>query len=195
MNAQTKHSPAKIRRRFRSDRRGATAVEFAIVAPIFLFVMFSTFEVGWFYFANSAVDASISDAARRIKTGQVQKSVLDDEQKYDRIYDQICNVVEAFGGCENRLTIEVDTYTTFAELAADSTPMTCADAPPEQLDLIPFNPGDELQIVRVRVCYIYTTLNPAIGITLAEEGTNNRRLISTMIFRNEPYELNNQEEV
>ena len=73
--------------------------------------------------------------------------------------------------------------------------MTCADAPPEQLDLIPFNPGEELQIVRVRVCYIYNTLNPAIGITLAEPGTSTRRLISTMIFRNEPYELNNKEEV
>ena len=120
---------------------------------------------------------------------------MDEEQKYDRLYDQICNVVKAFGGCENRLTIEVDTYDTFADLAADSTPMTCADAPPEQLDLIPFNPGEELQIVRVRVCYIYNTLNPAIGITLAEPGTSTRRLISTMIFRNEPYELNNKEEV
>lgn len=177
-----------------SDKRGSTAVEFAIVAPIFLMMMFSTFEVGWFYFANAAVDASVGDAARQIKTGQVQSWSGTDDEKLQVLYDNICDVVKSFGGCENRLTLEVNTYTSFADLAADNTPPTCADAPPDDLAAIPFNPGGELEIVRVRVCYIYNTINPAIGINLSEPGTNHRRLISTVIFRNEPYELNNKDE-
>lgn len=180
-------------REFSRDSHGSTAVEFAIVAPIFLMLMFSIFEVGWFFFANSVVDATVGDAARLIKTGQVQKSFGDEEDKYNDMYDNICRVVSVFGGCENRLTLEVDTYNTFAELAADNTPAVCADAPPDDVAAIPFNPGDELQIVRVRICYIYTTLNPAIGVNLSEPGTNKRRLISTAIFRNEPYELNNRD--
>lgn len=178
---------------FASDRRGSTAVEFAIIAPIFLMMMFSTFEVGWFFFANSVVDASVGDAARLIKTGQVQRWGGDNEDKLDALYDNICDVVKSFGGCDNRLTLEVNTFASFSALAADVTPATCADAPPDDVAAIPFNPGGELQIVRIRVCYIYKTLNPAIGVNMSEPGTNDRRLISTMIFRNEPYELNNKE--
>lgn len=179
---------------FPRNTAGSTAVEFALVAPVFLMMMFSIFEVGWFYFANSIVDAAIGDMARLIKTGQVQGWDGTDEEKYDQLYADVCNIVEPFGGCENRLTLEVDTYDTFAQLAADNTPATCADAPPEDLAALPFDPGEELQIIRVRVCYLYTTLNPAIGVNLAEEGSNRRRIISTMIFRNEPYELNSQAE-
>lgn len=181
------------RRRFHKDSDGSTAVEFAIVAPLFLMIMFSIFEVGWFFFANSIVDATVGDAARRVKTGQVQKSFGDAEDKFDDMYEDICNVLTVFGGCENRLTLEVDTFTTFSELADDNSPATCADAPPEDIEAIPFEPGDELEIVRVRICYIYSTLNPAIGVNLSEPGTNKRRLISTAIFRNEPYELNNKD--
>lgn len=186
-------SKRQAQRRFGKDRSGSTAVEFAIVAPLFLTMMFSTFEVGWFFFANSIVDASVGDASRKIKTGQVQKSFGDAQDKFDDMYDDICDVVKSFGGCTNRLTIEVDTYNTFTELAADTTPATCADAPPDDVAALPFNPGDELQIVRVRICYLYTTLNPAIGMNLAEPGTNKRRIISSAIFRNEPYELNNRD--
>lgn len=184
----------KARRGFGQDSRGSTAVEFAIVAPVFLMVMFSIFEVGWFFFANSVVDATVGDAARRIKTGQVQKSFGDMDDKYDDMFADICKVLDTFGDCDDRLTIEVDTFDSFTTLAADNTPATCADAPPDDLAAIPFNPGDELQIVRVRICYLYRTLNPAIGLNLAEPGTNKRRLISTAIFRNEPYELNNRDD-
>ncbi|MEZ5914849.1 MAG: pilus assembly protein [Parvularculaceae bacterium] len=37
------------------DKAGATAVEFSLVVMPFLSVMMSTFQVGWFYFANSQV--------------------------------------------------------------------------------------------------------------------------------------------
>ena len=181
-------------RKFAKDSRGSTAVEFAIVAPLFLMTMFSIFEVGWFFFANSVVDATVGDAARQIKTGQVQKSFGEPDDKFDDMFENICNVLSVFGDCDTRLTIEVDTFNSFAGLAADNTPATCADAPPDDVAAIPFNPGGELEIVRVRICYLYTTLNPAIGVNLSEPGTNKRRLISTAIFRNEPYELNNRED-
>lgn len=180
------------RRGLIGDQRGAAAVEFAIVAPVFLMLMFSLFEVGWYYYANSIVDASVADAGRLVRTGQVQR-IGNDDAKFDFMYDKICDILKTFGSCDTRLTLEVQTYNTFAELAADNAPATCADAPPDQREAIPFSPGGELEIVRVRICFIYTTLNPAIGINLSESGTNKRRLISTMIFRNEPYERNNQD--
>lgn len=182
---------SKTRRRsFAKNRSGSAAVEFAIVVPVFLATMFSIFEVGWFYYVGSIVDASVNDGARMLRTGQIQKSGGTPDDKFDILYNDICNVLDTFGDCQTRLTVESKVYATFADLAIDNSPPTCADAPPADLDAIPFEPGDELQIVRVRICYIYTTVNPAIGINLSEPSTNKRRLISTMIFRNEPYEKN-----
>ncbi len=176
------------RRRFAGDRSGAAAVEFSMVAPVFLLMMFSTFEIGWFFYANSIVDASVAEAARLVKTGQIQQMAGTPQQKYDLIYNTLCDVLDTFGTCNTRLTVEVQTYTSFSDLAADVTPPTCASAPPAAVSAIPFNPGNQLDIVRVRVCFIYDTINPAIGINLSQPGTNNRNLISSMIFRNEPYQ-------
>ncbi len=170
-----------------SNKDGTAAIEFAIVAPVFLGLMFSLFEVGWYFYANSIVDASVSDAARLIETGQIQKSTGTDEQKKQALFNAVCNVLQEFGDCSTRLTVEVQTYADFATLAAASTPATCADAPEADRDAIPFSPGTELSIVRVRICFIYTTVNPAIGVNVSEPGTNKRRLISQAIFRSEPY--------
>ena len=172
------------------DRDGTAAIEFAIVAPVFLALMFSLFEVGWYFYTNSIVDASVGDAARLIETGQIQKSTGTDAEKKQAIFNAVCNVLQHFGDCTTRLTVEVQTYTSFAALAADTAAATCADAAPSAVSAIPFDPGDELAIVRVRVCYIYSTTNPAIGVNVAEAGTNKRRLIATSIFRSEPYESN-----
>ena len=177
-------------RRFRQHKAGSAAAEFAIVLPVFLLTMFSIFEVGWFYYVNSIVDASVTSGARLIRTGQLQSAGGTADDQFDDLYDSICDVLGVFGDCDTRLTIEVQTYSTFADLAADTADATCADADATDIDDIPFSPGSELEIVRVRICFIYTTINPAIGINLAESGGNTRRLISTMIFRNEPYETN-----
>lgn len=182
--------PAHRRRRFGRDKRGTAAIEFAIVAPIFLMLMFSIFEVGWYFFTNSVIDAAVADAARLVRTGQIQKGYGTDDERFDAMFAEVCGVLKSFGDCDERLTVEVSSYSTFSALAADNRSATCADSPPDQIDAMPFSPGREHDIIRVRICYIYTTLNPAIGMNLSESGSNERHLISTMIFRNEPYEKN-----
>ena len=64
-------------RRFVGDRGGSSAVEFALVLPIFVGLTFSIVEAGWFFFVNSAVDAANAKAARLIRTGQVQNGAID----------------------------------------------------------------------------------------------------------------------
>ncbi len=178
------------KRRFRRDRRGAAAIEFAFVAPIFLALMFSTFEVGWFYFVNSATDAATTTAARLIRTGQVQRWTGSNAEIYKQFYGVICDVVDSFGPCDTHMTVEVETYPTFAALAADASKPICADDNPAAIAAIPFKPGKEQEIVRVRVCLLYNTVNPTIGLRLANVGSSTRRITSTMLFRNEPYEKN-----
>jgi len=183
--------PVKGRRKsFARNKSGSAAVEFSIVAPLFLAIMFSMFEVGWYFYANSVLDAATDKAGRMIRTGQVQEngSLTTPTERFNFLYSEICDVVDAFGTCATRLTMEVQTFATFAALAAATAPVTCADSPPDDIAAIPFVPGNELQIVRVRVCLIYDTINPTIGANLSEGDDGQRHLVSTMIFQNEPYE-------
>lgn len=166
-----------------SDQDGSAAVEFAIVAPVFLTLMFATFEIGWFYFVNSQVDAASVEAARLIRTGQAQKLDLDAEEFKARV----CARLAMLGNCDENLTVDVETFTSFAALAADSSPVICRDDSSTEIAAIPYEPGVEDDIVRLRLCFLYNTLNPALGINLADRANGKRRLYGTFLSRNEPF--------
>ena len=59
--------------RFVKDESGATAVEMAIVAMPFLLLLFGIMSVCLFYFANFAIENAVWQAARAIRTGQLQQ--------------------------------------------------------------------------------------------------------------------------
>jgi Flp pilus assembly protein TadG len=50
--------------------RGIVAVEFALVAPIILLLLFGMLEISYDLFAQSALDCALQEAARQIQTGQ-----------------------------------------------------------------------------------------------------------------------------
>ena len=169
-----------VPRRSLSDQRGAAAVEFAMVAPIFLALLFSIFEAGYFFFVSSAVDQAAARAGRLIRTGQEQAS-SSPITKAD-FFNEICDVVKHFGSCNDRLTVEVEAFNDFAGLAASLSQPTCTSAGSAAVDAIPYNPGAERQIVRVRICYLHKTINPGIGLDLEQSPDGSRELIATIVF-------------
>jgi hypothetical protein len=164
---------ASRRGRFRRCERGAAAVEFAIVAPVFLGLMFATFEVGWFYFVNSQIDSATVEAARLIRTGRAQKENFDKQE----FYDAVCG----------KLTVEVRRFTSFNQLATDNSSIVCSDDAETLIAGLPYDPGTDNDIVRLRICYLYQTLNPALGVNLSDRANGKRRLYGTFVSRNEPF--------
>ncbi len=171
---------------FPCDKQGTSAIEFAIVAPIFFLMMFSTFEVGWFYFVNSTLDAATISASRFVRTGQSQNNGL---TKQD-FFTLVCPTLDLFGECTTNLTVEVKQFNTFADLAADVTPAVCRGDDQNAIDNLAFEPGVDNQIIRLRFCLLYRPINPSIGINLSSTDGAARRLVSTFIFRNEPFSKN-----
>lgn len=169
------------------NKRGATAVEFALVAPAFLALLFSTFEAGWYFFVTASVDQASAKAARLIRTGQAQRGGFSAQD----FYDQICEVVGILGSCEETLTIDVARYADFAALAADAGDIACRDRDDPAIQGAQFTAADfgvQREIVRVRVCFLYKPINPAIGLNLRRTVHGEREVIAVSIFRNEPYE-------
>ncbi|HBK91691.1 MAG TPA: hypothetical protein DDZ68_08480 [Parvularcula sp.] len=171
-------------RGFGAAEGGASAVEFALVLPVFLALTFSILEAGYFYFVESAVEAANAKAARLIRTGQAQTTAL----SRDAFFDEICKVVDIFGDCAAQLTVDVTRYASFSALAADLSAPTCRDADPDDVDALPYDAGGARDIVRVRVCYLHKSFNPGLGLNLEKTNAGALRMISTSIFRNEPFE-------
>jgi Flp pilus assembly protein TadG len=169
----------------RRDNRGAAAVEFALVVPLFLALLFSILEAGYFFFVSSAIDQAAARAARLIRTGQAQSQA----QPINRedFFDEICEVVRQFGECDKRLTVDVSRFDDFAELAADMTSPTCRDADADALNAIPYNAGGQRDIVRVRICFLHKSISPGLGLNLAQAEDGSRKVVSVTIFRNEPF--------
>jgi Flp pilus assembly protein TadG len=171
------------RRGFIKSREGSSAVEFAIVAPIFLALTFAILEAGFFFFIQSATEAANAKAARLIRTGQAQSGGFDK----NAFFDEVCDVVKLFGDCNQRLTVEVKRYNSFAGLAADAAGTTCRDANQAAIDAMDYQAGASREIIRVRVCYMHKALTPGIGLKLAKAQNGQVKMISTSIFRNEPF--------
>ncbi|HEX8580474.1 MAG TPA: TadE/TadG family type IV pilus assembly protein [Allosphingosinicella sp.] len=50
--------------RLRRDQKGVSAIEFAIVAPILLFIIIGTLQVGAMFYAHAALRNAVSEGAR-----------------------------------------------------------------------------------------------------------------------------------
>jgi Flp pilus assembly protein TadG len=73
--AQRKTTLLGLLRRGRKDQSGATVVEFALVLPAFLAMLFSIFEVCLLFFRQNLLDNAVDAAARTVLTGDTLKAL------------------------------------------------------------------------------------------------------------------------
>ena len=176
-------SGPQVYRSHQYTQRGAAALEFAIVGPIFLALLLSIFEAGIFYFVSATVDTATKQAARLVRTGQAQDGLTRED-----FFNRVCDIVKTFGNCQKKLTVEVTRFNSFDALSKDNSTPTCRDADEEAVGNIGYQTGGRREIVRVRVCYLQPVLTPGLGLNLNHTNNGEARLISTMIFRNEPFQ-------
>lgn len=167
--------------RFSSDKRGLAAVEFAMIAIPFFLLIFGLLEVCVIFIMSSVLEHGASEAARAIRTGQLQQAGFDQAQ----FKNDIC--AELFGmlSCDSKLQLDVKTFSDFAS-TGNPDPIDPATG-----DLATgtfgFNPGAQNAIVVVRVFYEWDLLIPVMSAPLANMSGNRRLLQATIAFRNEPF--------
>lgn len=159
----------------------ATAVEFAMLAMPLFTLIFGILELGMFYASGSVLEGGSLQAARLIRTGQVQESGTPE----DLFQQQLCLNVSALLDC-GKLQYEVihmanDTFSS----AASYKPTINSNG-----DLVPqpFNPGTSDSVVIVRAYYKWTFYTPFIGSLLTGSASKNWLAhMSTVVVKSEPY--------
>ncbi|HVA11925.1 MAG TPA: TadE/TadG family type IV pilus assembly protein [Stellaceae bacterium] len=171
-------TPWFVRRLVRSGD-GATAIEFALIAPPFLAMLVAILETGMVFFFQQVLQTSTTQAARLIMTGQAQTQKLTSAQ----FVQDVCSDAGALFNCAN-LYANVQTFTSFSGMSMGS-PVQNGTFSSSNLSFSPGGPGD---IVLVQVFYQLPVSTAPLGFSLASTNTGNALLMATSVFRNEPYQ-------
>lgn len=118
----------RLIRRFARHRRGATAVEFAMIAPLFFGSLFAIMETGTLYLKATAIEAGVEEAKRVTMTGQVAGAGAADLQ-LAAFKTAFCNQAGWIISCAD-VKFDVRAFTTFG-----------AAAMPNPINAGVFNPG------------------------------------------------------
>lgn len=171
----------KILRRWLKNEEGVTAIEFSLVAmPIFT-IIFGIIELSMFFASGTVLEGASAEAARRIRTGQVQQAD-EPEEEFKKL---LCNQAGAMLDCD-KIQYEVihvggDSFS----LADTMEPEFDADG---NLKPHPFDPGSQSDVIMVRAYYQWHFYTPYLSNMLtAGSGQDWIAHMSTVVIRTEPY--------
>jgi len=165
--------PAAHIRGFRDDTRGATAMEFALIAPVLFFSLLSLIEIGMMTMMATSLDAAVVEAARRIRTGQSAAAA-----SASAFEDQVCGAMGgSLGECRDRLIVSVQKYSAFANAGS-----AAAAQPSGQ-----FDKGGQNDIILVKANYSWPIVTPFLLTAYPRNGMQ-VTLSSRFAFKNEPFE-------
>ena len=183
MTAQHGIIAPRLRRKFLQwceNRRGATAVEFALVSVPFFFLIFGLMEVCLIFIMASVLEHALGEASRKIRTGQAQDKAFTKVEFRNEVCSKFYNLLE----CDDRLYIDVRSLDKFS--TADLTTPIGGDGEIDDSDF-KYDPGSANDIVAVRVLYEWKLMTPWISTPLANLPNNRHLLQANAVFRNEPF--------
>jgi len=169
---------------FLCNKAGAAAVEFALIAPILIGLVFSSFELGIAMVKVTTLDHAVAQAAKLIYTGAATNRGI----TQDDMAGLICDELSLFPKCKDNITIELAPVSSFRDRLDSNVDCRDSTNPPTIAPSITYNAGANDQVLIMRVCLISDLLTPGmkLGLRLSTTDTGRSQIVSTTAFRNEP---------
>ncbi len=174
----TSRSMTALRRhwlRLRRHRRGIAAIEFGLLAPIFLVLLCGIIENGLILLTQTVLDNATRDASRLIMLGDPTTGSAPTASIFSTA---LCNGASTMVPCAN-IKYSVVSGSTFAGL--NTTLQTDANG---NMINMQYSPGTAQQAVLVQVGYNRPFLIPWYGLF---SGVKSELLVSTRALKSEPY--------
>jgi Flp pilus assembly protein TadG len=176
--------PITKRRRWRAfvaDRTGATAVEFALIGAPFIALLLALIQTFLVFFAQQLLESVVTESSRLILTGQAQAQNLTQSQ----FSQAVCSKVVILFNCNN-LMIDVQVAGSWTSANAGAPSLTF-DGRGNVTNTWQFNPGNQGDIVVVRVMYQWPVFVGPLGFNLANLPNGNRLIMASTAFMNEAF--------
>jgi Flp pilus assembly protein TadG len=168
-----------FRIRFARNQRGATAVEFALIALPFLGLMAGIIELGLLFMGSVALDNALHTTSRMIRTGEIASTSITTPTQFR---DEVCAKMALMFDCKSKLSVDVKTITSFDSITLTS-PIQGGTFNPGNVQ---FQPGTSGSLVMVTAYYRWTMFMPTMNQAL-QRLPGETLLTSVITFRNEPF--------
>lgn len=161
----------------RGETSGVAAVEFALVAVPFFFILFAMIETALATTAGVMLNNAVNSAARQVMTGSVQKADMD----ADGFRRMICGDIGMLMSCE-RLTLDMRTFPAGQPIPNS---VTLRDGAVDRGSAC-YDPGGQDTITVIRAYYEWPWTTSMLNV-LAESTNGNAILGAMAAFMNEPF--------
>jgi Flp pilus assembly protein TadG len=171
---------------FVKDSKGATAVEFALIATPFLALIAALIQTFLLFFAQSQLEFVVRQSGRQILTGQVQSqdASLTQAQAVAAFHQTVCNNGVTLFTCAG-LMVDVQVASQWSS-ANTGMPTLTYNAQGQVTNNWQFNPGNAGDIVVVRVMYLWPVFFGPIAFNMANQPNGSRLIMASAAFQNEP---------
>lgn len=166
------------------DSRGATIIEFALVAAPFIALILATIQTSLVFFAQQTLETVAEETARELVTDQAQNAGMTQSQFQTVACDNLRKRA-AFLSCDN-LMIDVQTADSFQDVDT-STPVLTYDKNHNVTNSWQFQPGNPGSIIVMRTMYLFPVISVPLGYNLASAGNGKDLLVATSVFKSEAY--------
>jgi Flp pilus assembly protein TadG len=171
--------PACLLARFAAARKGATAVEFALIAPCFIALLVAIFQVSVYLFVQQSLQNAAMQAGRLFLTGQAQGWSQSTFKTY------VCtNFLSSLFTC-NSLIVSVQTFQDFASASTSAPALYNSSGQP--ITTWPYTPGTQGQVMIVQLIYPWSVVSGPLGFSIANLPNNAAEMMGVAAFRVEPY--------
>ncbi len=183
VSKNTKPAKGGLLGRFRKDRRGSVAIEFAMLAMPFSLLVFAILESSISFGAQQVMANSVDDLARDIRVGNLKAAAATPAVVRSKICTKMSILVTS--GCPG-LEIDLKTYANFGDV-----PTTIPRTGTGDVNTAGFTTavGGPSTIHHLRIFYRWPYISDFIGHKLAELPDNKTLLYSSMTWKNEPFDL------
>lgn len=168
----------RLRRNLLANRDGAAAVEFALVALPFCFMMFAILEIGLVFVLDSVLENATINTGRLVRTGRASAQSMTSEQ----FKTALCSRMSIFSaGCVAKVNVDVREVPVFATVPPD--PMSTGTF---NAGALGYTNGQRGSLMLVRVWYKHTLITPFLAQGLSRMSDGSAMLTAVTAFRNEP---------
>jgi Flp pilus assembly protein TadG len=169
------------------DKRGIAAVEFALIAIPFFFLIFGLLEVALLFIMTTVMEHAVNEASREIRTGRFQavhgaKTAAEMETAFR---DLVCPELFGLLSCgSTKMKIDIKEFNSFG-VATNTNPIK----PDQTLDTAGFGvvSGAPDRIMVVRVFYEWDLITPVLSKPLENLAGGKHLLSAVAVFKNEPF--------
>ncbi|MCA1935713.1 MAG: pilus assembly protein [Asticcacaulis sp.] len=160
------------------DRRGSTAVEFAVIALPFFGLIMGCLELAIVLVAGVSLDLAASKVSRELRTGQSTKPTTS-----SAFITKVCAEMAWLGSdCTSKMRADVRTFTNFKMVT--EAPNVIVNG---EFTNLQYTAGGSSQIQLVRVYYPWRVVSPFMKPGLGALSSGEMVVSSTIVFRNEPF--------